>query len=524
MTEIILKHPKIVEFYAQNPHLDIEYINLALIDFYEKHMINQENITKNVANEILVNLQSLQTGLENKVLHKFYELKHGYLEDLKPLLDTNIHKMVEKIEKEHVQLLEKTHQMMQTMVPNQQTQFHAEHERMVRQFREEMMKLVEPMKHDMSMDKIHLLVSQEYHKLLAHIQQQVLNHEQRMQQKMGEIKELSSSNQTYQEKISQDMSTFLSQYKISQKKGEFGEQLLYQCLCSLFPAGEIIQTTGLTSSGDFLMKRPGKPTILFENKNYESANVPKKEVDKFLIDIEQQQCSGIFMSQKSGIALKKNFEIDVHHGHVLVYLHHMNYDQDKLLAACDIIDRLSEKIREHPQDEITLSPEVLHTIHQQYQSFLDKRERILSQLNDNHKKVVADIRELSMGELNTVLSGAFATTQVTNLTCTICHTYTASNSRSLQSHIPQCRKKHPLVCAESPQNLIVPPSDLGQRAFTPSTTNLVGDLRSPEKFDQEPDSPMLVCDHCQEFTTKHVRSLNAHRGQCRRKTLSTCNL
>ena len=529
-SQIVIKHPKIVDFYTKHKHLDIEYINLALIDFYEKHIMNQENITKNVASEILANLHSLQTGLENQVLHKFYELKHSYLEDLKPLLDTNMLKMVEKIEKEHVQLLDKTHQIIQTMVPNHQTQFQAEHELMVRNFREEMLKLVEPMKHDMSMDKIHLLMSQEYHKLLAQIQQQVLSHEQRIQQKMGEIKELSSTNQTYQEKISQDMSTFLSQYKISQKKGEFGEQLLHQCLCSLFPAGEIIQTTGLTSAGDFMMKRLGKPTILFENKNYESANVPKKEVDKFLVDIEQQQCSGIFMSQKSGIALKKNFEIDVHHGHVLIYLHHMNYDQDKLLAACDIIDRLSEKFKEHPQDEFSISQEVLQTIHQQYQTFLEKRERILTQLNDNHKKVVADIRELSMGELNTILSTVFASTQTTNLVCTICDNFTATNSRSLQAHIPQCRKKHDkyryrdIVDATIPvlQNEILHEISAQTHSVTklPRCANelvVLGGLH-PLCEGFKPSDQVFVCDICNDFTANNTRSLNAHKGQCRRKT------
>ena len=466
MNEIVIKHPKIIDFYSKNKHLDVEFINLALIDFYDTFLVNQETITKNSAQEILSSIQSLQHGLESQVLSKFYEIKHSYLEDLKTVLEhqsnTQCLKIMERIEKENVHLLEKTQHMVQSMAPN--TQFQHEHEQLVRQFREEMMKLVEPMKHDLSMDKIHLVISKEYHQLLAQIQQQVVQHEQRIQQKMGEIKELSSTNQTYQEKISQDMSTFLSQYKISQKKGEFGEQLLYQCLCSVFPSAEIIQTTGTTSSGDFMMKRTGKPTILFENKNYESANVPKKEVDKFLFDVQQQQCSGIFMSQKSGIALKQNFEIELHQGHVLVYLHHMNYDQDKLLAACDIIDRLTEKFREHPQEDVTISQELLQSIHQQYQTFLDKRERILSQMNEQHKKMVADIKELSMGELNSWLSTMFASTQrsgsnsktavvesslqnelipAPTLLCDICHVFTTDNPRSLNAHKPACKRKHP---------------------------------------------------------------------------------
>ena len=144
----------------------------------------------------------------------------------------------------------------------------------------------------------------------------------------------------------------------------------------------------------------------------------------------------------------------------------MNYDQDKLLAACDIIDRLSEKFREHPQDDVTISQEMLQTIHQQYQTFLDKRERILNQMHEQHKKMVADIKELSMGELNSWLSTMFASTQrnsssktsvviesslqnelipAPTLLCDICHTFTTDNPRSLNAHKPACKKKHPVV-------------------------------------------------------------------------------
>jgi hypothetical protein len=175
------------------------------------------------------------------------------------------------------------------------------------------------------------------------------------------------------------------------------------------------------------------------------------------------------MSQKSGIALKQNFEIELHQGHVLVYLHHMNYDQDKLLAACDIIDRLTEKFREHPQEDVTVSQELLQSIHQQYQTFLDKRERILSQMNDQHKKMVADIRELSIGELNSWLSTMFASTQRNS----------SSNSNSKTSSAP--------VTGECPlQNELIP-------------------------------APILRCDICQVFTTDNPRSLNAHKPACKKK-------
>ena len=47
MSEIIIKDPKIIDFYSHNKHLDIEYINLALIDFYQKFIVNQEDMPFN---------------------------------------------------------------------------------------------------------------------------------------------------------------------------------------------------------------------------------------------------------------------------------------------------------------------------------------------------------------------------------------------------------------------------------------------------------------------------------------------
>ena len=183
------------------------------------------------------------------------------------------------------------------------------------------------------------------------------------------------------------------------------------------------------------------------------------------------------MAQTSGIALKNNFEIDIHQGNVLVYIHRMNYEPEKILVACDIIDHLSEKIKDHTDNHLSISHEVLQTINQQYQSFLEKRDRIIVQLNNNHKKTVSDIKDLTMNELNLTLSSMFASTSnrkervsttvvrpspdqipITNEgiiggteeniqmevvhTCNICKVYNTNNARSLSAHTPQCKKKH----------------------------------------------------------------------------------
>jgi ligand-binding sensor domain-containing protein len=58
-----------------------------------------------------------------------------------------------------------------------------------------------------------------------------------------------------------------------------------------------------------LRKNKDKPTILFENKDY-NRNVSTDEILKFERDIQKQQHHGIFISQKTPITFKDNFQID----------------------------------------------------------------------------------------------------------------------------------------------------------------------------------------------------------------------
>jgi hypothetical protein len=174
-------------------------------------------------------------------------------------------------------------------------------------------------------------------------------------------------NQTFQEKINEELILFLNQYKISSKKGELSENMLESILIKLYPSSEIINTTGQISSGDFILKRNNnKVKILIENKNYDS-NVPKREIDKFILDVETQNCSGIMISQHSGISFKKNFEIDINNGNILIYIHNMNYESDKIVIACDIIDNLSNKIKElnGTDEHVKISSNILQLINEQ---------------------------------------------------------------------------------------------------------------------------------------------------------------
>ena len=77
-------------------------------------------------------------------------------------------------------------------------------------------------------------------------------------------------------------------------------------------------------------------------------NVPLIEIDKFIRDVNEHNISGIMLSISSGIANKKNFQIDItKNNNICIYIHNMNYDVEKLRLAIDIIDNLGSKLKEN---------------------------------------------------------------------------------------------------------------------------------------------------------------------------------
>ena len=160
----------------------------------------------------------------------------------------------------------------------------------------------------------------------------------------------------------------------------------------------------MKASGDFIMKRLDKPSILFENKEYDN-NIPKDEIAKFIRDIDTQNMNGIFISQYSGIAFKQNFQIDLNKGNVLVYIQNCEYSTEKIKMAVDIIDTLSVKIQElNLEDENnSISKETLDDINEEYLAFINQKESMITFLKDFQKKMTTQIEDLKLPVLDKYL-------------------------------------------------------------------------------------------------------------------------
>jgi hypothetical protein len=74
-----------------------------------------------------------------------------------------------------------------------------------------------------------------------------------------------------------------------QGKANVSEIAVFNVLTQLYPSAEITHVGQTKETGDIMFSQFNKPQILIENKNHETKNVPKMDVDKFIRDCQIQK-------------------------------------------------------------------------------------------------------------------------------------------------------------------------------------------------------------------------------------------
>lgn len=134
------------------------------------------------------------------------------------------------------------------------------------------------------------------------------------------IDDSSKNNELKLDNINLMLQDLLNIKNNSSKKGKLGECLAYNNLIKKYPDWIVTDTTGISHEGDFYMYSHQYGKILYEIKTYTS-NVNNKEIIKFKNDIINSNSDhGIFVSQTSGIANKKMFDIELLDNKLLIYI------------------------------------------------------------------------------------------------------------------------------------------------------------------------------------------------------------
>jgi hypothetical protein len=453
---LTINNKRLHDFYSANPHINFEAMNLILLGVLEQlnnDISKLSNLT--ATGEILNCVKDIKHGLasiSDSVVLNLNEHNARFLETTKLVIGMASSENTDKI----IQLLNRNTdsfiERLNTSIPK--TQDDAS-----RRIQDSLAAVQTAIQTDIRgflssansdttlkefMVALEQRLTQQQQPLCAYITAQ----QDQLAAQLSNIKDDALVNRTVSDKLFTELGEFLGKYKSSsQFKGQCSENMVEAVLNKLMPTADIANTTAVKASGDFIIRREDKPTILIENKNYER-NVNPEETKKFLRDVVEQRCSGIMMSQFSGIASKPNGFIEIHDTNVLVYLHNVDYSSDKIKMAIDVIDNLSVKLESISTQEettgIVIKKDVLDRINEQFQTFMNQRDAVLVTLRESHKKAVSQVEDMKLPELSLFLNDKYASIQNQQFLCDVC-SMAFTNKRSLASHKKMHKNKQQSV-------------------------------------------------------------------------------
>ena len=467
MNKLTITNKKVNDFYSQNPGINFEAVNLIFVDLFERLLgdmnsamnstINSQILStvgelKGEVNSLSSSVSKLNKDITNSIYIKFQESKREYTDDIKDIISNNSShnndKLTSLLQNNNSQLIDKTTLLMNEVIPKSNDGYYRQIQESISTFQksvsEDTTKLLASVNKEDSLSSFLTAFETKSNTLLQPLFSFINASEERINKNVTSIKD--TTNNSAQDKIMNELSEFLGKYKNSSYKGQFGENQLETVLNQLFPSAEVLNTTGIKASCDFRINRTNHPTVLIETKNYDR-NVTLDEVKKFIRDIEQQKCHGIFLSQHSGITSKQNFQIDIKGANILVYVHNVDYCPDTIKMATDIIDSLSDRLAELEEDvdEICIPKETLDEINKEYSRFIERKSSIVDIVKEFHKKINCEIEDMKFPCLSKYLvskCGSILNNENETIICNICNKFEATNNRSLGAHQKGCRRKH----------------------------------------------------------------------------------
>ena len=447
--QLCTNNKRIFDFYTTHKSLDFEQINLLCIDLFENVLQDATaTINKSIGSQILsecletrAKMAEISGGLQlvnanlakmSSDLHiKMLDIKREYVDEIKSVLDKNgATLLLETVSLITSQVVDKTNLLLNQIVPDSNNAVVKQVQDDIQRFyNDEIKTLLSGAVKAEQLDVFFNNFDTKYGRMMQSIQTPIL---QVLSMNDERINKNINKQQETQEKLLTNLEEFLNKYKNnSSLKGKFSENLLHKVIIQMFPTAEIVDTSKMIHTGDLVVKRENRDSILFENKDY-ADNVSAEEVNKFIGDCEKQGMHGIILSQNTGIASKKNYHIDIKKGKVLVYVHQVDYSQYKIQIAVDIIDTLSEKLKgtSVEKDEKTVSKEVLAEINAEFARFVVQKEAVITVVKDCQKKIIDEIKNISFPSLERYLSSS---DQIT-YTCDVCNRFTTQSKKALASH------------------------------------------------------------------------------------------
>jgi len=465
---------KIWSFYKKYPALTFEAANLLFIDFMDKIIPDSNTgLNTSLAEQLVESMKAIQSQINNvsdnlstmrnetisSFTSRLAEFKKDYMEDIKMILTNNVaDKIAPLLKEQNSMMLDKTHLLINDIMPKN-------NDALTRQINEAIKSL-----HSSITDDTNKFLSSSFNPrtlqdFISNLEQKFIQSEQRLENNIKEIKstndtirEISTTHQQTSVSLNSTVNDMLKKMENASTKGKISENIVFNILNTLYPSAQDIEYVGdKKESGDIMLVRVNKPTILIENKNWETI-VSKEEVKKFIHDIETQNCSGLFLSQNTGIANKRNFEITVHNSkHILLFMHEVHYDADKIKLGIEIIDHFKETLDkfDDKSDIDTIDKDVLDAINKEFQECCSQKLNILKTIKDCSQKLLKQVEEINFPILENYLSLRY-TFSVGKMVCEYCN-FVAKNQQALSAHHRGCTVRKTLALEQKTptENIVI---------------------------------------------------------------------
>jgi hypothetical protein len=403
-----------------------------------------------IENSVNTNQQDISSLLNNK----FNDYRKECMEDLKLILNSNnVEHITPLIRETNANLIDKTTLIINELLPKNQelvsrdidSNFKLLQSTILNETNKFLSSSLDKRTIEDFLNKINMNMSQAHNTLTTLISSSETRIENKLgvnDGKMNEMRTIFSDNNHSQKQLQNSVTEMMKKFEKGIGKGTISENITYNILYSLFPCAQIDYVGDVKEMCDILFMRKGMPKILIENKDHNSCNVPKKDIDKFIRDCGLQNCCGIMFAQNSGIVNKDNYEISIDNGNVLLYVNNVNFEVDKIKTAIDIVEQFKinlDKINIKNDNKYVIEHEILEEINKEFNNYSQKKHSLLKLMRDCNEKMCLSVNELTMPCIEKFLSNNFATSSSqSEKVCKYCEKYIP---KSMSSHHRYCVSK-----------------------------------------------------------------------------------
>lgn len=423
---ILLTHPKIIAFFNKHKCIDINSVILPILDMLELYINNaDQTLNQNVSLLVLDRLSQLEqkfVSFDTSLESKLNDRRKEYMEDVKHILNSNhLEQVVPLLRETNNQFFDKFTLTLNQLIPktNEQT-------------KKDLLSLMEELKQSISSEtnklctssvtntdidtflkKLQDCVSMSNQSLVTYVsasETRMGTQFTSLQEKMITLKDSQRDNQQELMQLNKNVSDVLCKFDYGIGKGTISEHILHNLLLQHYPIADIEYVADKKETGDILFQQKGRPKILIENKDHEYNNVPKHEVQKFIRDCDIQNCCGIMIAQHRGITNKNDFELQINNGNVLLFIHTVKFNIDKINMAINIVENLKIKLDELNVSNagLTIDKDMLDELNKEFTYFANRKNSLLKLSKDYNEKMIEGIIDIRLPSIELLLSKHFA--------------------------------------------------------------------------------------------------------------------